>query len=241
MPGEQIEKAVGRIAAADWAGIDADLDARGWALLPGLLGPEACAEAAGWWDEEALFRSRVVMAPHGFGEGEYRYLSYPLPSPVEALRSALYERLAPIADGWNAALGQSERFPARRGDYLDRCHAAGQTKPTPLILRYGPGGYNALHQDLYGEHVFPLQAAILLSKPGVDFEGGEFLLTEQRPRIQSRGTVVPLGQGDTAIFAVRHRPVRRTRGWYRTNMRHGVSTIGAGRRSTLGLIFHDAA
>jgi hypothetical protein len=230
-----------KIEAMDWQMVGADLDAQGWAVLPGLLEAEDCPAAAALWEEEARFRSRVVMARHGFGEGEYRYLAYPLPEPVAALRTALYPRLAPIANRWNERLGIETRFPASHDEFLARCHAAGQTRPTPLILRYGPGGWNALHQDLYGEHVFPLQAAILLSRPGEDFEGGEFLLTEQRPRMQSRGTVVPLSQGDAVIFAVRHRPVRGTRGWYRTNMRHGVSTIRAGCRTTLGLIFHDAA
>jgi len=227
--------------AADWERIGAELDAQGWSVVPGLLSAEQCAAAAALWDEEERFRSRVVMARHGFGRGEYRYLAYPLPGPVAALRTALYPRLAPVANRWHEALGLAPRFPAAHADYLARCHAAGQAKPTPLILRYGPGDYNALHRDLYGEHVFPLQAAILLSRPGVDFEGGEFLLAEQRPRMQSRGTVVPLGQGDAVIFAVRHRPVKGARGWYRTNMRHGVSTVRAGERLTLGLIFHDAA
>jgi hypothetical protein len=230
-----------RLAAMDWGRIESDLDAQGWAVLPALLPRDQCAEAAAMWDEQDRFRSRVEMARHGFGRGEYRYLAYPLPGLVAALRSALYERLAPVARRWGAALGADEAFPEAHADYLARCHAAGQTKPTPLILRYGPGDYNALHQDLYGAHVFPLQAAILLSRPGQDFEGGEFLLTEQRPRMQSRGTAVPLGQGDAVVFAVRHRPVRGSRGWYRTNMRHGVSIVRAGERKTLGIILHDAA
>jgi hypothetical protein len=241
MQTERDESAIERLETVDWDRIGADLDAQGWALLPALLGPEACAEAAGWWDEEKRFRSRVVMARHGFGRGEYRYLSYPLPDPVAALRTALYPRLAEVANRWSEALGAEIRFPEHHADFLARCRAAGQAKPTPLILRYGPGDYNCLHQDLYGEHVFPLQAAILLSRPGADFASGEFLLIEQRPRMQSRGAVVPLVQGDAVIFAVSHRPVRGTRGWYRTNMRHGVSTIRAGERKTLGIIFHDAA
>jgi hypothetical protein len=232
--------AVERVAAADWERIGADLDAQGWALLPGLLDAEECAAASAWWDEEARFRSRVVMARHGFGRGEYRYFAYPLPALAAALRTALYPHLAPVANRWNAALGAEARFPDSHAVFLARCHAAGQGKPTPLILRYGPGDYNCLHQDLYGEHVFPLQAAILLSRPDADFEGGEFMLSEQRPRMQSRGTVAPLRWGDAIIFAVHHRPVRGTRGWYRTNMRHGVSTLRSGDRRTLGLIFHDA-
>ncbi len=232
---------IARIDEADWHRIGAELDAQGWAIVPGLLDPPACAEAGGWWDEEATYRSRVIMARHGFGRGEYRYFAYPLPGLVAALRSALYPHLAFVANRWNEALGIATRFPPGHDEFLARCHAAGQSKPTPLILRYGPGDFNALHQDLYGEHVFPLQAAILLSRPGADFEGGEFLLTEQRPRVQSRGTVVPLKQGDLLLFAVSQRPVHGSRGWYRTNMRHGVSTVRAGDRRTLGIIFHDAA
>lgn len=231
---------IGSIEAQDWAEAERGLDARGWAVLPRLLSPEQCAAAAVMWDEES-FRSRIVMARHGFGEGEYRYFDYPLPDLVAALRSSLYERLAPTANRWAEALGAEARFPERHPDYLARCRAAGQTRPTPLILRYEAGGWNALHQDLYGPHVFPIQAAILLSRPSADFEGGEFLLTEQRPRMQSRGTVVPLAQGDAVLFAVNHRPVRGTRGWYRTAMRHGVSIVRAGERRTLGIIFHDAA
>ncbi|MGZ8997293.1 MAG: 2OG-Fe(II) oxygenase [Allosphingosinicella sp.] len=234
------DEIIGRIQDADWEGIGADLDANGWAILPGLLAHEACAEAASWWGEEERFRSRINMARHGFGRGEYRYFAYPLPAPIEALRSALYPHLSRVANRWNEALGLETHFPPRHTDFLAQCHAAGQSRPTPLILRYGPGDFNALHQDLYGKHVFPLQAAILLSRPGADFDGGEFLLTEQRPRMQSRGTVVPLSEGDALLFAVSHRPVRGSRGWYRTNMRHGVSTIRAGDRHTLGIIFHDA-
>jgi hypothetical protein len=222
----------------DWSAVTEALDTRGWALVPKLLDSDACAATVGLYDERDRFRSEVIMARHGFGRGEYRYFAYPLPPLVENLRTALYPRLAPIANAWHARMGLARRFPAAHADYLAECHAAGQTRPTPLMLRYGPGDYNCLHQDLYGEHVFPLQAAVLLS---ADFEGGDFVLTEQRPRMQSRAEVVPLGQGDAVVFAVSQRPVRGTRGDYRVTMRHGVSTIRAGSRHTLGLIFHDAA
>jgi hypothetical protein len=224
----------------DPAAVAADLDAHGWAVVPRLLDSAACADVAGWYDEPARFRSTVVMARHGFGRGEYRYFAYPLPDPVQALRTALYPPLAAIANRWNAALGEPARFPDEHAAFLERCHAAGQTRPTPLLLRYGPGDYNCLHQDLYGEHVFPLQVAVLLSEPGRDFQGGEFVLTEQRPRMQSRAEVVPLRQGDAVVFAVHHRPVQGSRGVYRVNLRHGVSRLRAGRRHTLGVIFHDA-
>jgi hypothetical protein len=229
-----------RIDALPWPAIAAELDAHGAALIPGLLAPETCAAVAGGYGEDRLFRSTVVMARHGFGRGEYRYFAYPLPDLVAALRAALYPPLATIANRWNAALGEPVRFPEAHADFLARCHAAGQTRPTPLVLRYGPGDYNCLHQDLYGEHVFPLQVAVLLSEPGRDFEGGEFVLTEQRPRMQSRAEVVPLRQGDAVVFPVHHRPVRGARGIYRVNLRHGVSRLRAGARHTLGLIFHDA-
>ena len=192
----------------DWARIAAELDEQGWAVLPGLLDPAACHKAAALYDQDDRFRSRVVMARHGFGRGEYRYFAYPLPAPVERLRTALYPHLAPIANGWQARLGLETRFPDRHADYLARCHAAGQTRPTPLLLRYGPGDYNCLHQDLYGAEVFPLQVAVLLSRPGDDFTGGEFVLTEQRPRMQSRAMVAPLVQGDGLVFAVNSRPVK---------------------------------
>ena len=224
----------------DSAAIAADLDGRGWAILPSLLDPAACAEIAAGYDDEARFRSHVVMARHGFGRGEYRYYRYPLPDPIAGLRAALYPRLAPIANRWHKRLGLATRFPAEHGEFLARCHQAGQTRPTPLLLRYGPGDYNCLHQDLYGEHVFPLQLAVLLSKPGEDFTGGEFVMTEQRPRMQSRAMVVPLGQGDGVVFAVHQRPVRGARGWYRVNLRHGVSRVRSGQRHTTGIIFHDA-
>ena len=225
----------------NWTTRAGELDARGWALLPGLLDADSCARIAAGYDDPAQFRSQVVMARHGFGRGEYRYYRYPLPDPIAGLRSALYPRLAPIANRWHERLGLPTRFPAGHADFLARCHDAGQTRPTPLLLRYGPGDYNCLHQDLYGEHVFPLQVAVLLSRPGEDFTGGEFALTEQRPRMQSRVDVVPLAQGDAVVFAVNHRPVTGSRGDYRVTMRHGVSTLRSGQRHTLGIIFHDAA
>jgi len=225
----------------DWRRIAAELDEQGWAILPGLLDQPACVATAMLYDWDDGFRSRVVMARHGFGRGEYRYFAYPLPRTVEALRSALYPHLAPIANGWQQRLGREIRYPGSHADYLARCHKAGQMRPTPLLLRYGPGDYNCLHQDLYGDEVFPLQVAVLLSQPGGDFTGGEFVLTEQRPRMQSRAMVVPLAQGDGAVFAVNSRPVKGTRGDYQVKMRHGVSKLTGGRRHTLGLIFHDAA
>ena len=225
----------------DSAAMAADLDARGWAVLPSLLDPAACAEIAAGYDDEARFRSQVVMARHGFGRGDYRYFRYPLPDPIAALRAALYPPLVAVANRWHERLGLPTRFPADHADFLARCHEAGQARPTPLLLRYGTGDYNCLHQDLYGEHVFPLQVAILLSRPDEDFAGGEFILTEQRPRMQSRVEVVPLAQGDAVVFAVNHRPVAGSRGDYRVAMRHGVSTVRLGRRHTLGIIFHDAA
>ncbi|HET9639365.1 MAG TPA: 2OG-Fe(II) oxygenase [Allosphingosinicella sp.] len=229
------------LASMDWTAAGAALDEQGWALLPGLLDEKACGEAAALWRDEERFRSRVVMARHGFGRGEYRYFGYPLPEPVAGLRAALYPPLARIANGWQAALDRPELYPDAHEAYLARCRAAGQARPTPLLLRYEPGDYNCLHQDLYGAEAFPLQVAILLSRLGEDFTGGEFLLTEQGPRRQSRASVVPLGQGDAVVFAVSERPVRGGRGFYRTRMKHGVSTISSGERFTLGLIFHDAA
>lgn len=216
------------------------LDERGFALLPGLLTPPECRALATLYDEDAPFRSRVVMQRHGFGSGEYRYFAYPLPPLVEALRRALYPHLAPVANAWAERLGRTERYPATLDEQLARCRAAGQTRPTPLLLRYGAGDYNRLHQDLYGELVFPLQATVLLSEPGADFEGGELLLVEQKPRMQSRGEVVPLRQGDGVVFAVDERPAAGLRGFHRVRMRHGVATLRAGRRFTLGVIFHDA-
>ncbi|QWF17494.1 2OG-Fe(II) oxygenase [Lysobacter capsici] len=224
----------------DWTALASMLDADGHALLPGVLNPAQCAALARGYEDEGRYRSRVVMARHGFGRGEYRYFRYPLPSPVQGLREAFYPHLARIARGWNEKLGIPLDYPPTLQAFLDRCHAAGQTRPTPLLLRYRAGDYNCLHQDLYGEHVFPLQLAILLSEPGRDFEGGEFVLTEQRPRMQSRVEVVPLRQGDAVVFAVNQRPVRGARGYYRVAMRHGVSRLRSGERHTLGVIFHDA-
>ncbi|MDC8014478.1 2OG-Fe(II) oxygenase [Tahibacter soli] len=228
------------LSELDWPRIAADLDAHGHAHVERLLPPDACAAIAAGYDDDARFRSRVVMARHGFGRGEYRYYAYPLPEPIATLRREIYPRLAPIANRWNEAMGVDARYPATHDTFAERCRAAGQTRPTPLLLRYGAGDYNCLHQDLYGEHVFPLQVAILLSQPGRDFDGGEFVLTEQRPRMQSRADVVPLAQGDAVVFAVHHRPVRGARGTYRVNLRHGVSRVRAGSRHTLGIIFHDA-
>jgi len=230
----------GRSDAYDWTGIARDLDADGFAILPALLDADACARTAALYDDARRFRSRVVMARHGFGSGEYQYFAAPLPRLVAALRTALYARLAPIANRWNEAMRIAVRYPAAHAAYLERCHAAGQTRPTPLLLRYGAGDYNCLHQDLYGEHLFPLQVAVLLSDPERDFEGGELVLTERRPRMQSRAAVVPLGRGDGVVFAVRHRPVQGARGAYRVEMRHGVSRVRSGRRMVLGVIFHDA-
>lgn len=228
-----------RVAALDWAAIGASLDQFGAATTGPLLTPEECADIVGLYDEERRFRSRVVMARHGFGRGEYKYLAYPLPRLVAGLRKSLYPKLAPIANRWNAALGLEGRFPPAHAAYLARCRRAGQAKPTPLILRYETGDYNCLHRDLYGAEAFPLQATILLSDPR-EFAGGEFLLTEQRPRMQSRAEVVTLAQGEAAIFPVMDRPVEGTRGTYRVAMRHGVSRLRSGRRLTLGIIFHDA-
>jgi hypothetical protein len=229
-----------RIGALDWSAIETALDAYGCATTGPLLPADACAALAGLYPLDAPFRSRVIMARHGFGRGEYKYFAYPLPELVAALRDALYPPLAAIANRWNAALGIATRYPAAHAEYLARCQAAGQTRPTPLLLQYGAGDYNCLHQDLYGEHVFPLQATVLLSRPDADFRGGEFVLTEQRPRMQSRAEVVPLRQGEAVIFPVHHRPVTGTRCVYRVNMRHGVSRLRDGRRHTLGIIFHDA-
>jgi hypothetical protein len=224
----------------DWDAAAVELDARGWTILPGLLDVPQCVATATSYDDEVLFRKQVIMERHGYGRGEYRYFAYPLPPLVVALRTALYPWLVPIANRWHERMGIDVRFPAEHRAFLERCHSAGQMKPTPLVLRYGTGDYNCLHQDLYGEHVFPLQAAVLLSKPGDDFSGGEFVLTEQRPRMQSRAEVVPLDQGDAVIFAVTHRPQRGRHGDHRVTMRHGVSALRGGRRHTLGIIFHDA-
>ncbi len=230
-----------RVAGLDWTRIAADLDAHGNALIDQLLSPAQCSAIAAMYADDARFRSRVVMARHRFGRGEYKYFGYPLPDPVATMRGALYPHLAPVANRWNAQMDLDVAYPERHEEFLSRCHAAGQTRPTPLLLRYGAGDFNCLHQDLYGEHIFPLQIAILLSAPEIDFSGGEFVLTEQRPRMQSRAEVVPLRQGDAVIFAVHHRPVRGSRGVYRVNLRHGISRVRQGSRHTLGIIFHDAA
>jgi len=224
----------------DWTRIAAELDARGWALTGPVLTPETCARVTDLYAQETPFRSRVVMARHGFGRGEYKYFAYPLPEVVQKLRAGLYPPLAQIANGWMARLGEARRFPEALEGMIERCHAAGQARPTPLLLTYGPGDYNCLHQDLYGEHVFPLQAAFLLDQPGRDFEGGEFVIVEQRPRQQSAAQVVPLAQGEGVIFAVRERPAEGTRGVHRRILRHGVSEVRGGTRRTLGVIFHDA-
>jgi uncharacterized protein len=229
-----------KIAALDWERMAADLDAHGCATTGPLLTSEQCIALAETYGADRLFRSRVIMTRHGFGRGEYKYFAYPLPELVAALRGALYPPLADIANRWNEAMGIGVRYPGDHASYLARCHRAGQSKPTPLLLRYGAGDYNCLHQDLYGEHVFPLQTTFLLSRPGEDFTGGEFVLTEQRPRMQSRAEIVPLVQGEAVVFPVHHRPVQGTRGTYRVNMRHGVSRLRSGHRHTLGVIFHDA-
>jgi len=229
-----------RVAALDWARIGTELDAQGCATTGALLSPDECVAISSRYQDDALYRSRVIMARHGFGRGEYKYFAYPLPDAVASLRAALYPQLAAIANRWNEQLGESQRFPPEHAAYLKRCHAAGQARPTPLLLQYAAGDYNCLHQDVYGELVFPLQVAFLLSRPDKDFSGGEFVLTEQRPRMQSRAEVVPLAQGEGVIFPVHHRPVQGTRGVYRVNMRHGVSRLRSGRRHTLGIIFHDA-
>jgi hypothetical protein len=236
-----LSTSVAGASSIDWERVAQDLDARGNATIEGLISAADCIMLAALYPVASLFRSRVVMAQHGLGRGEYKYFAYPLPPLVEELRTALYPHLAVVANRWNAALGIETRFPDRHAQYLKRCHAAGQRRPTPLLLKYGSDAYNCLHQDLYGPHVFPLQVTILLSAPGRDFDGGEFVLTEQRPRMQSRAEVVPLQQGDAVVFAVHHRPVQGTRGVYRVNMRHGVSRVRSGERYTAGIIFHDAA
>jgi hypothetical protein len=231
-----------RIGAIDWETIATDLNSQGWAVIPKLLAGSECDDIAGMYASgDEAFRSRVIMGRHGFGQGEYRYFAYPLPSLIQDLRTAIYPQLVPIANQWNERMGIDMRFPERHADFLERCHAAGQKRPTPLLLQYGPGDYNCLHQDLYGEHVFPLQVTALLSEPGEDFQGGEFVLTEQRPRMQSRATVVPLSKGDAVVFAVNSRPHEGARGYYRVVLRHGVSKLREGRRHTVGIIFHDAA
>jgi hypothetical protein len=229
-----------RIAMQDYTGMARNLDAQGWAHVPGLLNSDECQATALLYSSIRHFRSQVHMARHGFGKGEYRYFSYPLPSLVAELRNGFYPQLVPIANRWHERMGMDVEFPSGHNEYLERCHAAGQLRPTPLLLRYGPGDFNCLHQDLYGEHVFPLQMAVLLSNPDTDFSGGEFVVTEQRPRMQSRVEVLPLIQGDAVIFAVNARPVAGSKGDYRVKMRHGVSTVRRGLRHCLGVIFHDA-
>ena len=230
------------MAAEDiaWEQVSRDLDEEGHAIIKGILAPDECDEIRALYPEKNLFRSNIVMERHGFGRGEYRYFSYPLPDVITRLRASLYPHLVPIANRWNEAMGIDVRYPATHAEFIRRCHKAGQDKPTPLLLKYGPDDYNCLHQDLYGEHVFPLQIAILLSEPGKDFTGGEFVMTEQRPRMQSRPMVVPLRKGDGVVFAVNHRPVQGKKSAYRVNMRHGVSRLRSGSRHTLGIIFHDA-
>lgn len=234
------ESATTSATAPSGCALDVALDACGAAVIPALLNDAQCAQLIDCYASADAFRSRVIMQRHGFGRGEYQYFRYPLPAPVQALRTRLYESLAPIANRWNSLLKRPALYPPTLAEYLEECHAAGQTRPTPLLLRYEAGDYNCLHQDLYGEHVFPLQATVLLSAPGADFEGGEFVLTEQRPRAQSRAEVIPLRRGDAVIFAVHHRPAQGTRGIYRVTMRHGVSRLRQGMRYTLGVIFHDA-
>jgi uncharacterized protein len=229
-----------RVEAVDWASVSTHLDGYGWAIAKMLLPADECESIAALYEDDRRFRSRVVMASHGFGRGEYKYFAYPLPGTVAALRAALYPRLAPIANRWNKSMSIDVRFPEGLDEFIQRCHKAGQTRPTPLLLQYGAGDFNALHQDVYGEHMFPLQTTILLSEPENDFTGGEFVLTEQRPRMQSRAEVVPLHRGDAVIFAVRDRPVQGTRGTYRVALRHGVSRLRSGHRHTVGVIFHDA-
>ncbi|BBP98789.1 prolyl 4-hydroxylase [Burkholderia sp. SFA1] len=229
-----------RIGALDWAALESQLNDYGCAVAPALLSRDECEALAALYDRDAVFRSRVVMERHGFGRGEYKYFAYPLPDLLDEVRRAVYPRLAPLANRWNEVMRIETRYPREHAAFVERCHRAGQTRPTPLLLRYVPGDFNCLHQDLYGEHVFPIQTAILLSEPGRDFTGGEFVMTEQRPRMQSRAEVVPLSQGDAVFFAVHRRPVQGTRGPYRVNMKHGVSRLRSGRRHMLGVIFHDA-
>ena len=228
------------IKVFDWERVSNDLDAQGCAIIENLVTSEECDALVRLYAVEDIFRSRVVMGHHGFGRGEYKYFRYPLPGIISGLRTSIYPRLVPVANRWNEAMGIDVRYPAKHPDFIKRCHAAGQLRPTPLLLQYTPGDYNCLHQDLYGEHVFPIQVTILLSEPGRDFTGGEFVLTEQGPRMQSRPEVVPLRQGDAVAFAVHHRPVQGTRGVYRVNLRHGVSRLRSGHRHTAGIIFHDA-
>ena len=229
-----------RVDAVDWTRIHADLDSQGWAIVPKLLTHTEADFIAGLYRQEKGFRSQIIMARHGFGRGEYKYFSYPLPPVIAALRTSVYPHLAPIANGWQERMGKDVRFPRGHEEFLERCHQAGQVRPTPLLLEYGPEDYNCLHRDLYGEHVSPIQLAILLDQPGEDFEGGEFVMTEQRPRMQTRAMVLPLKKGGAAVFAVSSRPMRGVRGYYQVKLNHGVSKLYSGKRHTIGVIFHDA-
>lgn len=240
LPLPDAAQAVSQVESLNWQRVTAELNESGNSLLKGILSTRECEALTSLYGCDEQFRSRVVMSRHGFGRGEYKYFAYPLPDILQGLRTALYEKLVPIANVWNQEMGIDIRYPATHAEFIERCHKAGQLRPTPLLLQYGAGDYNCLHQDLYGEHVFPIQVAFLLSEPERDFTGGEFVLTEQRPRMQSRPEVVPLRQGDAAAFAVHHRPVRGTRGSYRVNLRHGVSRLRSGQRYTVGIIFHDA-
>lgn len=240
VPAFEDRSAEARIAAYDWKALTGELDGFGCAVLPGLLTSEECNSVASLYTDQSHFRSHIIMARHGFGKGEYRYFKYPLPNLIGSIRTALYPHLANVANGWNERMGLKQRFPSEHAAFLQQCHAAGQTRPTPLLLQYVPGDFNCLHQDLYGDLAFPIQVAILLSEPDRDFTGGEFALTEQRPRMQSRIEVVPLRQGDAVAFAVHNRPVQGTKGSYRVNLRHGVSRVRSGMRHTVGIIFHDA-
>jgi len=238
--GRRLKSPVERLGEFDWQQIGSDLDHQGNAVMQRLLSPEQCRSIAGLYSNNDLFRSHVVMGRHGFGRGEYKYFSYPLPDLLDRLRTGVYPHLVAVANRWNEAMGIDTRYPDTHADFIERCHNAGQKRPTPLLLQYGVDDYNCLHQDLYGEHVFPIQLAILLSEPNTDFTGGEFVMTEQRPRMQTRPMIVPLRQGDGVVFAVHNRPVQGTRGTYRVNLRHGVSRIRSGHRHTVGIIFHDA-
>jgi hypothetical protein len=235
-----VTQAKNRIDKYDWETFAGEMNSYGCAVLPGILTQKECADLAALYPKEEHFRSHIHMARHGFGKGEYRYYKYPLPDLIGGLRTALYPHLADIANGWNARMGVNQIYPKEHADFLRQCHEAGQVRPTPLLLQYVPGDFNCLHQDLYGDLAFPIQVAFLLSEPGRDFTGGEFVLTEQRPRMQSRAEVVSMRQGDAVAFAVHNRPVRGTKGDYRVNLRHGVSRVRSGMRHTLGIIFHDA-
>lgn len=230
-----------RVGVLDWTKVGSDLDAQGWAVVPGLLTDTEADAIAGLYHLDQGFRRQIIMARHGYGRGEYKYFSYPLPPLVEALRTAVYPHLVPVANRWYERMGNEVRFPREHAAFLDRCHRAGQVRPTPLLLEYGPDDYNCLHRDLYGDHFFPMQIAVLLDQPGKDFDGGEFVMTEQRPRMQSRAMVLPLKKGDAAIFAVFSRPVKGVRGDHQVKLNHGVSKLHSGKRHTLGIIFHDAA